>query len=86
MKTSFGLFEWSLKTGFTVLLSFPVFYQAANAKIRTTETQVYVISAQKNLVEHRMKLCRELWDADIKVIHESNNYINDILVYVYPFL
>ena len=36
-------------------------------KTRTTETEVYVVSAQKNLVEERMKLCRELWDADIKV-------------------
>ena len=39
----------------------------SNAKIRTTETEVYVVSAQKNLVEHRLKLCQELWDADIKV-------------------
>ena len=36
-------------------------------KTRTTETEVYVVSAQKNLVEERMMLCRELWDADIKV-------------------
>ena len=36
-------------------------------KIRTTGTQVYVASAQKNLVEERLKLCKELWDADIKV-------------------
>ena len=40
--------------------------QASNMKTRTTETEVYVVSAQKNLVEERMKLCRELWDADIK--------------------
>ena len=36
-------------------------------KVRTTETQVYVASAQKNLHLERMKVCRELWDADIKV-------------------
>ena len=36
-------------------------------KIRTTETQVFVASAQKNLVEERLKLCRELWDAKVKV-------------------
>lgn len=39
---------------------------ANNTKIRTTETEVYVVSAQKHLVEHRLKLCQELWDADIK--------------------
>lgn len=39
---------------------------AANQKIRTTETEVYVVSAQKHLVEHRLRLCQELWDADIK--------------------
>lgn len=36
-------------------------------KIRTTEVQVYVASAQKNLTEERMKLCKTLWDAGIKV-------------------
>ncbi|XP_061193113.1 histidine--tRNA ligase-like isoform X1 [Saccostrea echinata] len=40
--------------------------QASNTKTRTTETDVYVVSAQKNLVEERMKICKELWDADIK--------------------
>ena len=44
-----------------------IILQANNSKIRTTETQVYVVSAQKHLVEHRMRLCRELWQADIKV-------------------
>lgn len=42
--------------------------EAKQLKIRTTEVQVYVASAQKNLVEERMKLCKELWDAHIKVI------------------
>nr|CAD7443418.1 unnamed protein product [Timema bartmani] len=37
-----------------------------NTKIRTTDVQVYVVSAQKNLLEERMKLCKELWDANIK--------------------
>lgn len=36
-------------------------------KIRTTEVQAFVASAQKNLVEERMKLCQELWDANLKV-------------------
>ncbi|XP_052796021.1 histidine--tRNA ligase-like isoform X2 [Mya arenaria] len=39
---------------------------ANNVKIRTTETEVYVVSAQKHLVEHRLRLCQELWDANIK--------------------
>ncbi|GLV37264.1 Histidyl-tRNA synthetase [Carabus blaptoides fortunei] len=39
----------------------------AKTKIRTTEIQVYIASAQKNLLEHRMELCRELWDAGFKV-------------------
>jgi len=40
---------------------------AAGEKIRTTETQVYVVSAQKRLVDERLRICRELWDANIKV-------------------
>ena len=35
--------------------------------IRPIETEVYVASAQKNLLEERMKICRELWDAGVKV-------------------
>jgi histidyl-tRNA synthetase len=43
------------------------------AKIRTTETQVYVAAAQKNLLEERMKLCAELWNSNIKVgVHFSS--------------
>merc|ERR1719153_1926700 len=38
-------------------------------KIRTVDTQVYIISAQKNLVEERMKLIAELWEADIRTEH-----------------
>ncbi|XP_022091557.1 histidine--tRNA ligase, cytoplasmic-like isoform X2 [Acanthaster planci] len=39
----------------------------ANAeKIRTTETEVLVASAQSGMLEERLKLCRELWDAGIK--------------------
>lgn len=36
------------------------------AKVKPIQTQVYVASAQKNLFEDRMKLCRQLWDVDIK--------------------
>ncbi|XP_042910834.1 histidine--tRNA ligase, cytoplasmic isoform X1 [Parasteatoda tepidariorum] len=39
---------------------------ASGKKIRSTETEVYVATAQKKLAHHRMKLCRELWDAGIK--------------------
>lgn len=42
---------------------------AAKTKVRTTEVEVYVASAQKNLVEHRLQLCKELWDAGVKVLH-----------------
>lgn len=37
-----------------------------SAKMSAVETQVFVASAQKNLLEERMKLCRQLWDAGIK--------------------
>ncbi|BFZ15092.1 hypothetical protein BsWGS_18131 [Bradybaena similaris] len=40
--------------------------QAADKKIRTTETEVYVIAAQKGMVEERLKLCNALWDANVK--------------------
>merc|ERR1712200_217292 len=34
-------------------------------KVRTVETQVCVISAQKNLAEERMKIIADLWEAGI---------------------
>lgn len=40
---------------------------AQNNKLRTTEVEVYVATAQKNLLEQRMKLCNELWDEGFKV-------------------
>jgi histidyl-tRNA synthetase len=40
--------------------------KASGTKTRTTETQVYVVSAQKQLVEERLRVCCELWGADIK--------------------
>ena len=39
----------------------------SKVKTRTTETEVFVASAQKNLIEERMKICAQLWDSDIKV-------------------
>ncbi|XP_076676347.1 histidine--tRNA ligase isoform X2 [Andrena cerasifolii] len=35
-------------------------------KTRTTEVQVFVASAQKNLHEERMKILSDLWDAELK--------------------
>jgi len=40
---------------------------SVGTKVRTTETQVYVASAQKRLLDERLRLCRELWDANVKV-------------------
>ena len=40
---------------------------AGAATVRTVETQVMVASGQKNLLEERMKICTQLWDAGIKV-------------------
>ena len=36
-------------------------------KVRTTETEVYVCSAQKGLMSERMKLLNTLWDSNVKV-------------------
>jgi histidyl-tRNA synthetase len=41
---------------------------SSKTKVRTAEVEVFVASAQKNLLEDRMRLCTELWDANIKVI------------------
>lgn len=38
-------------------------------KVRTTEVQVFVAAAQKNLVEHRMTVCKDLWNAGVKTEH-----------------
>jgi len=40
-----------------------------SAKVRTSETQVYVITAQKNLMEERMKIITSLWSQGIKTEH-----------------
>ncbi|KAL4631368.1 histidine-tRNA ligase, cytoplasmic isoform X1 [Arapaima gigas] len=54
---------------------FSIMEQKAEAeKVRTTETQVLVASAQKDLLEERLKLTTELWDAGIKaeVMYKKN--------------
>ena len=37
--------------------------------VRTVETQVLVSSAQKGLLEERMKVCSRLWKSGIKVMY-----------------
>ena len=34
---------------------------------RTTETEVYVASEKSNLLDERLKMCKELWDSHINV-------------------
>ncbi|XP_056129385.1 histidine--tRNA ligase isoform X2 [Lampris incognitus] len=48
--------------------------EASAEKVRTTEVQVLVASAQKNLLEERLKLTNELWSSGIKaeVIYKKN--------------
>lgn len=41
--------------------------QAGSKKVRTVETQVLVASGQKNMLEERMRVCTQLWNAGIKV-------------------
>uniref|UniRef100_A0A8C1KBZ3 histidine--tRNA ligase n=1 Tax=Cyprinus carpio TaxID=7962 RepID=A0A8C1KBZ3_CYPCA len=40
--------------------------EASSVKVHTTETQVLVASAQEKLLEERLKLTSELWNAGIK--------------------
>uniref|UniRef100_A0A673MQ59 histidine--tRNA ligase n=1 Tax=Sinocyclocheilus rhinocerous TaxID=307959 RepID=A0A673MQ59_9TELE len=48
--------------------------KASSEKVRTTETQVLVASAQKNLLEERLKLTNALWNEGIKaeVLYKKN--------------
>jgi histidyl-tRNA synthetase len=39
----------------------------SNIQTKTIETEVYIASAQKNLIEERMKLCAYLWANGFKV-------------------
>ncbi|NXD29634.1 SYHC protein, partial [Spelaeornis formosus] len=57
--------------------------EAAEEKIRTTETQVLVASAQKKLLEERLKLISELWDAGIKaeMLYKKNPKLLNQLQY-----
>ncbi|XP_010218571.1 PREDICTED: histidine--tRNA ligase, cytoplasmic [Tinamus guttatus] len=57
--------------------------ESSAEKIRTTETQVLVASAQKKLLEERLKLISELWDAGIKaeMLYKKNPKLLNQLQY-----
>nr|KAF6446962.1 hypothetical protein HJG63_006120 [Rousettus aegyptiacus] len=57
--------------------------EALEEKVRTTETQVLVASAQKKLLEERLKLIAELWDAGIKaeLLYKKNPKLLNQLQY-----
>lgn len=48
-------------------------FEMENKEVRTVETEVLVASAQPKMLEERLRLCKEFWDAGIKVrdIRES---------------
>ncbi|ETE70851.1 hypothetical protein L345_03338, partial [Ophiophagus hannah] len=56
---------------------------ASEEKIRTTETQVLVASAQKKLLEERLKLVSELWDSGVKaeILYKKNPKLLNQLQY-----
>ncbi|XP_045346882.1 histidine--tRNA ligase, cytoplasmic isoform X3 [Leopardus geoffroyi] len=56
---------------------------ALEEKVRTTETQVLVASAQKRLLEERLKLVSELWDAGVKaeLLYKKNPKLLNQLQY-----
>nr|XP_021557466.1 probable histidine--tRNA ligase, mitochondrial isoform X2 [Neomonachus schauinslandi] len=49
-------------------------FNTSGQKIRTTETQVFVATPQKNFLHERLKLISELWDAGIKaeLLYKNN--------------
>jgi histidyl-tRNA synthetase len=53
--------------------------KADNQQLRSTSTQVFVISAQENLIKEKLKLCNSLWKAGIKVffIEDFQNKIDE---------
>ncbi|XP_075437303.1 histidine--tRNA ligase, cytoplasmic-like [Ascaphus truei] len=57
--------------------------EASEEKVRTTETQVLVAAAQKKLLEERMKLLSELWNAGIKaeMLYKKNPKLLNQLQY-----
>ncbi|XP_054841207.1 histidine--tRNA ligase, cytoplasmic [Eublepharis macularius] len=57
--------------------------EASEEKVRTTETQVLVASAQKKLLDERLKLVSELWDSGIKaeMLYKKNPKLLNQLQY-----
>lgn len=45
--------------------------KASKKKLRTTKTEVFVATAQKNLLEERMKILKILWENKIKATHSG---------------
>merc|ERR1712226_351257 len=45
--------------------------KAEKQKLRTTKTEVYVVTAQKNLIDERMKILKILWENGIKATHSG---------------
>ncbi|PIK49706.1 putative histidine--tRNA ligase, cytoplasmic-like isoformX1 [Apostichopus japonicus] len=66
--------------------------ERGNQEVRTVETEVLVASAQPNMLEERLRLCKELWDAGIKaeISYKANPKMLDQYQYaekaVIPFL
>ena len=50
--------------------------KAEKQKLRTTKTEVYVATAQKNLIEERMKILKILWENGIKVYSLQRMHVN----------
>ena len=55
--------------------------KAEKQKLRTTKTEVYVATAQKNLIDERMKILKILWENGIKVLllqllHLDNEFLS----------
>uniref|UniRef100_A0A8C0WQ04 histidine--tRNA ligase n=1 Tax=Castor canadensis TaxID=51338 RepID=A0A8C0WQ04_CASCN len=63
-----------LKLLFEYLTLFGISEKASGEKVRTTETQVFVATPQKNFLQERLKLIAELWDSGIKaeMLYKNN--------------
>uniref|UniRef100_A0A0N4ZKN5 histidine--tRNA ligase n=1 Tax=Parastrongyloides trichosuri TaxID=131310 RepID=A0A0N4ZKN5_PARTI len=49
-------------------------YMALKTPMRTNETQVFIATAQKGLLKERMRICKDLWENNIKaeMIYKNN--------------
>lgn len=55
-----------------------VFVLQAAGKVRTTKTQALVASGQKSLLNERLKLACQLWEAGIKVKQFEDINFSDV--------